>query len=74
MSGDEDVYLLFRIICGIREDARIDATRNAIYTLDDHAVLIRLEELFIQQAFPLGVEELAAAMSNELVACPLCRA
>ena len=69
-SGDS----LLSIICSVREDTWIDAAPNVIYTVDNHTVFIGVEALFIEQAFPLGVEELAAAMSNELVACPLCRA
>lgn len=56
---------LFRVVCGVREDAREESPMNAIGTLDNGSVLVSGKKFRIQNDFPCVVHQLTATMSKE---------
>jgi hypothetical protein len=65
-SNKRQLHVLLGIICRVGEDPGVESTCDAVAAEDDDSVLVRLQELVVQQDIPLLVEEFSVTMCRTL--------
>ena len=66
-SEYDGCYSLFQIVCRISKKPWVDTALNSIKTLDDHTIPIGMKEFVIQNFSPDTMQELSAAMREDLL-------
>lgn len=63
MAADE----LLGVICRISKNSEIETPFDAIATLNDDTVFVRLKKIIAEQHLPLGMKELPLAMCHKCI-------